>query len=258
MREGAGTRDGVGPPPAGGDPVAWHDAENGAFAADLALFERLAAERPGGVADLGAGTGRVALALAAAGHDVTAVDIDPVLLAALSERAAARGLAVATACCDVRSLRLPRRYPLILAPMQLLHILGGADARRRTLAAIASRLATAGRFCAVVLEEPLPVGSGQPEPLPDVREVGGWVHASLPTEVRIGESEITMKRLRQLVAPDGALTEEAHEVRLERFTLGDLDRDAAAAGLWVVGCERLPSTVEHEDSIAVHMEVRDG
>lgn len=258
MREGAGTRDAVSPPPTGGDPVAWHDAENGAFAADLALFERLADERPGGVADLGAGTGRVALALAAAGHDVTAVDMDPILLAALSERAAARGLAVATACCDVRSLRLPRRHSLILAPMQLLHILGGSDDRRRALAAIASQLSAGGRFSAVVLEEPLQVGSGRPEPVPDVREVGGWVHSSLPTEVRIGEEEITMQRLRQLVAPDGTLAEEAHETRLDRFTLADLDRDATAAGLWIVGCERLPSTIEHEDSIAVHMEVHDG
>ena len=258
MRADAETRDATSATPAGGDPVAWHDAENGAFTADLALFERLATEHPGGVADLGAGTGRVALPLAAAGHRVTAVDTEPALLATLAERAQERGLEVETACCDVRSLALPHGFPLIVAPMQLLHILGGEPGRRRALAAIAANLAPGGRFCAVVLEEPLPVGSGQPEPVPDVREVGGWVHSSLPTAVRIDEDGIEMRRLRQLVAPDGTLTEELHTINLDRLTLADLDRDADAAGLWIVGCERLPRAVEFEDSIAVFMEVRDG
>ena len=67
-----------------------------------------------------------------------------------------------------------------------------------------------------------------------------------------------MRRLRQLVAPDGTLTEEPHTIELDRFDLAELDRDAEAAGLWVVGGERLPSTVEYEDSVAVFMEARDG
>jgi len=41
-----------------------------------------------------------------------------------------------------------------------------------------------------VIEEPLPIGSGRPDPVPDVREVDGWVHSSLPTEVRIGEGDV--------------------------------------------------------------------
>jgi hypothetical protein len=191
-------------PPAGGDPVAGHDAEHGGFAADLELFERLAGERPGGVLDLG------------------------------------------------------RRCPLILAPMQLLHIAGGSAGRRGLLAAVARHLEREGRLCAVVIEEPLPTGTGRPDPVPDVREVDGWVHSSLPTEIRIEEQAITMIRLRQLVAPDGTLTETTHAIQLDRFTLAELDRDADAAGLWIVGCERVPSTIEFEDSLAVHMEVRDG
>jgi|EndMetStandDraft_8_1072994.scaffolds.fasta_scaffold46560_4 SAM-dependent methyltransferase len=244
--------------PAGGDPVAWHDAEHGGFAADLELFARLAGELPGGVLDLGAGTGRVALPLAAAGHPVTAVDTDPAVLAALAQRAAERSLPVETVRGDARALDLGRTFPLVLAPMQLLHIAGGAAGRRRLLAAAARHLRRKGRLCAVVIEEPLPAGTGRPDPVPDVREVDGWVHSSLPTEIRIEEEGITMVRLRQLVAPDGTLTEATHTIHLDRFTLADLDRDADAAGLWVVGCERIPSTVEFEDSLAVYMEVRDG
>lgn len=244
-------------PPAAGDPVAWHDAENGAFAADLELWLRLAAERPGGFADLGAGTGRVAIPVAAAGHEVVAVDTDEILLGALASRAAERGLAIGTACADVRSLSLGRRFPLIVAPMQLLHILGGPDGRIAALRSIAAHLEPGGRFSAVVLEEPLPPGAGTPEPVPDVREIDGWVHSSLPIEVRIAADGIEMVRLRQLVAPDGTLTEHRHSIELDRFTLAELDAEADDAGLWVVGAERLPSTIEYEDSIVVHMEARD-
>ncbi len=104
----------------------WHDAEHGSYAADLRLWERLAREHPGGVVDLGAGTGRVALHLAACGHQVVAVDTDAGLLAALAERAAERDLDVRTVRCDVRELDLGSTYPLIVAPMQFLHIVGGA------------------------------------------------------------------------------------------------------------------------------------
>ena len=232
--------------PAGGDPVAWHDAEHGGFAADLELFARLAGELPGAEVE------------DAAGHPVTAVDTDPAVLAALAQRAAERSLPVETVRGDARALDLGRTFPLVLAPMQLLHIAGGSAGRRRLLAAAARHLRRKGRLCAVVIEEPLPAGTGRPDPVPDVREVDGWVHSSLPTEIRIEEEGITMVRLRQLVAPDGTLTEATHTIHLDRFTLADLDRDADAAGLWVVGCERIPSTVEFEDSLAVYMEVRDG
>ena len=45
--------------------VVWHDVECGHYGADLALWDELAAREPGPVLDVGAGTGRVALALAA-------------------------------------------------------------------------------------------------------------------------------------------------------------------------------------------------
>ena len=70
--------------------VVWHDLECGGYDADLPLWRELAREAAGGVLDVGAGTGRVALDLAAAGHDVTALDLDPALLDVLA-RARGRG-----------------------------------------------------------------------------------------------------------------------------------------------------------------------
>ena len=54
--------------------VVWHDVECGQYSADLALWDELAAREPGPILDVGAGTGRVSLVLAALGHDVTALD----------------------------------------------------------------------------------------------------------------------------------------------------------------------------------------
>ena len=70
--------------------VIWHDLECGAYAEDLPLWRALAAEHGDPVLDVGAGTGRVTLDLARAGHRVTALDRDPELLDALAQRASGR------------------------------------------------------------------------------------------------------------------------------------------------------------------------
>ena len=233
--------------------VIWHDAEHGAYAADLPLWERLASEHPGGVVDLGAGTGRVSLHLAARGHQVTAVDTDPDLLAALSERAEAQDLEVEVVVGDARELDLGRSYPLIIAPMQLMHIVGGSDGRRDVLESVASHLQPDGRFCAALLDDDYEVGGGRPDPLPDVREVDDWVYSSLPTDIRIGRRAIEMRRLRQRVSPDGSLDEQPFSISLDRFSMAEFDRDVVASGLRVVGAEMVASSIEYEDSIAMFL-----
>lgn len=66
--------------------VIWHDAECGRYTADLPLWRELAAAAGGRILDVGAGTGRVALDLAAAGHEVLALDRCDALLSALRAR----------------------------------------------------------------------------------------------------------------------------------------------------------------------------
>src|SRR4051812_50230317 len=97
----------------------WHDLECGPYAEDLPLWRRLAREAAGPVLDVGAGTGRVALDLARAGRPVTALDVDPELLGALGERAAAAGVEIRIVQADARDFSLPgAAFALILVPMQ--------------------------------------------------------------------------------------------------------------------------------------------
>lgn len=238
--------------------ITWHDAEYGGYGGDLPLWEHLAAERGGIVLDLGAGTGRVALHLAARGHRLVAVEQDALLAEALERRAGERGLGerIEVVRADARELGLERRFKLIIAPMQLLHMLGGAAARRRALGAVARHLAPGGLFATAVLAEPLPP-SGRTEPLPDVREVEGWLHSSLPLEVRVEEHAVEIVRLRQIVSPEGEMSEDLDRLRVDRLPPGALEAEASAAGLAVVGSEPIAETDEHVGSVALLMEAAD-
>jgi SAM-dependent methyltransferase len=124
--------------------VVWHDVECGGYVEDLPLWRAMAAEHGGPVLDLGAGTGRVALDLARAGHEVVALDVDGELLAALRERAWA--LPVRTVEADARCFALGRRFPLILAPMQTVQLLDGRESE--LLSCVAAHLAPGGTFAA--------------------------------------------------------------------------------------------------------------
>ena len=97
--------------------VIWHDVECAAYDIDLPLWRELAEEADGPILDIGAGTGRVALDLARRGHDVTAIDSDPELVAELAGRARARGMRVATATADgpVEQVESAVRQQLVVA-----------------------------------------------------------------------------------------------------------------------------------------------
>ena len=116
------------------------DVECGGYAADLALWRELADAADGPILDLGCGTGRVALDLARHGHrGDRGVDLDPELVAALNARAAAARAAVATATVgDARDFDLDQEFALVMAPMQLIQVLGGPAERVACLRCVAA------------------------------------------------------------------------------------------------------------------------
>ena len=244
----------------------WHDVECGAYAADLPLWEELAERAGGPVLELGCGTGRVALHLARRGHRVFGLDRDAELLQVLEDRAAdfrpsrvgteSDGIVkpgVVPVLADARRFELDEPVALVLAPTHLLQLLAGAEERGEALGCISAALRPGGLLAASILEE-LPEPDGAPPPLPDVREVDGWVYSSLATEVAVGPGELRVRRLRQTVSPEGALSEEPNEIRIETFAAEVLEVEAAEHGFTPAGRHEIPPTDLHVGSLVVLFE----
>jgi SAM-dependent methyltransferase len=234
-----------------GEAAIWHDVECGSYAADLPLWEELAERCGGPVLELGCGTGRVALHLARRGHEVIGLDRDQELLDALTERA--QGLKLTSTCADARAFELARPAGLILAPTHLLQLLPDGSERGECLRSVARALRPGGLFAATILEE-MPEPDGAPPPLPDVREVDGWVYSSLAVEAAVGPGEIVVRRLRHAVSPEGELSEEPNEVRIATFPAADLEAEAEAAGLKPAGRREITPTELHVGSVVVLLE----
>ena len=240
----------------------WHDVECGSYAADLSLWEELAERCGGPVLELGCGTGRVALHLARRGHQVIGLDRDPDLLTALQERASdfrPSGVGqesealVEPLLADARDFELASPVSLVLAPTHLLQLLDGPQERAESLRCIAAALRPGGLLAAAIIEG-MPPSDGAPPPLPDVREVNGWVYSSLAVEASVAPGEIVVHRLRQTVSPDGSLSEEPNQVRIATFAAATLEAEAAAFGLVPAGRRAIPPTSMHEGSLVVLLE----
>jgi SAM-dependent methyltransferase len=229
----------------------WHDVECGSYDADLPLWEQLAERSGGPILELGCGTGRVAVHLARRGHRVIGLDRDQELLDALNARA--EGLELTTLHADARSFELDEEAGLVLAPTHLLQLLAGQAERLECLRSIATALRPGGLLAATIIEE-MPEPDGAPPPLPDVREVDGWVYSSLAVEAAIGPGEIVVRRLRHAVSPEGDLSEEPNEVRLATFSAGSLEADAESVGLVPADRREIPPTELHVGSVVVLLE----
>ena len=221
------------PPPAARPEVAiWQEVEWGSYAADLPVWEELAP--PGtSVLELGCGAGRVALHLARHGAEMCAADLDAGLLDDLASRARADGLRVGAVEADARWLRLRRRFDLVLAPLQLLNLLAPAD-QRLALAAARAHLEPGSRFAAAVVLPRMLIGGAMADaPLPDVREISGWVYSSLPDAVTWAEEggAVELRRLRAVVSPSGELREGIHVERLHLRPAEAIEADAREVGL---------------------------
>jgi SAM-dependent methyltransferase len=209
----------------------WNDVECGGYAADLEAWEQLAATCSGPVLELGCGGGRVSLHLARAGHEIWAVDVQQGLVETVGARAAADALPVRADCADIRRLDLDREFELVIAPMQLIQMVGDEVERAPVLHRAAAHLAPGGRFAAAILEGLPDDLDGAPVPLPDVREIDGVVYSSLPVDVIAEDERLELRRVRQIVPPDGDLSESEHTDSLWLLEADTLEHEAAAAGL---------------------------
>ena len=213
---------------------------------------------------LAAARGRVALHLARNGHQVTGIDSDPDLVRALAARARERSLLdlgrhsnhnpakAEGVVADARSFDLGRRFALAIAPMQVVQLLGGPEGRAKMLARVRAHLQPGALFAAAVAD---PFEGFDPEtaepPLPDVREMDGWVLSSRPVAIRTTEGGLEIDRYRQAVTPDGRLTEAVVTIRLDSVDAPTLAEEGRAAGLTALEPRRVPETSDHVGSTVV-------
>jgi SAM-dependent methyltransferase len=229
----------------------WHDVECGGYKADLSLWAELAECCGGTVLELGCGTGRVALDLGARGYDVIALDQDPDLIASLAVRAAS--LPVEPLVSDAREFELPQPVALVLAPMQFLQLLPGAADRAACLQRVAAALEPGGILAAAIVEQ-LPQADDPLPPLPDVREIDGWVYSSLPVVATAMGQQIVLRRLRQTVSPAGVFSEVDDEIQLQALSSEALEAEAKSAGFAPLGRRWIPATEAHVGSKVVLLE----
>jgi SAM-dependent methyltransferase len=235
--------------PVAASPV-WHEVECGGYSADLALWEQLAADAGGPVLELGCGTGRVALHIAQRGHSVCGLDDDRALLRELERRAAERGLEVEVEQADAAEFELGRRFGLVLAPMQLIQLLPAPSGRASCLRSISAHLRPGG-LAAIAIVETGETQVPPTPPLPDVRELEGWVYSSLPLAARREGDVLVVERLRQAVSPQGRLEESRGTARLQLIGAAELEAEARRAGLQPRGRRAIAAGDHHVGSTVV-------
>jgi SAM-dependent methyltransferase len=230
----------------------WHDLECGSYTADLRFWRALAEKVGGPVLDVGAGTGRIALALAQDGHEVVAIDRDDELLSELRDRAG--GLEVMTIVADARAFWLGLTFPLIIVPMQTIQLLGGAAGRAAFLECAAYHLESPG-VLAIAIADELELfdvtDNTVPGPLPDVVEHDGVVYSSRPVAVRADGDGFELERRRETVTTDGELTTEQDLIHLDRVDPDVLESEAEAAGLRAASRMEIAATEDYVGSTVV-------
>jgi SAM-dependent methyltransferase len=239
--------------------VVWHDLECGGYRADESLWLELAERCGGPILDIGAGSGRVTLLLAQAGHAVTALDHSATLIAALRERAV--GLDVETVCGDARSFALDRRdFALCVVPMQTIQLLGGAEQRIAFMRCAREHLRPGAAIALAILGEldMFDCASGVIGPAAERANVEGLLYVSRAIRVSETERFVEIERERRVMLARADSRSAASEngpeidlIELDRVSVASLGSEGAEAGLRAEPARGIAATDEHVGSWVV-------
>jgi SAM-dependent methyltransferase len=228
----------------------WHDLECGGYGEDLPLWRELADAAGGPVLDVGAGTGRVTLDLAAHGVPVVALDADAALLDALRHRAA--GLPVQTVVADARSFALGRRFALVVVPMQTLQLLGGPRGREAFLRCALDHLEPGGLLAGALADAMECFDEEHPLPRPPVaRDIVDVRYASQLLAVVDDGGCAAMHRRREIVGPGDHYAVRDVTLKLDRVSADELAEEAARVGFVNEPHRFVPETEEYLGSTVV-------
>jgi len=217
------------------DPIArLYDPWSASVQEDIPFYLEEARAAGGPVVELGVGTGRIAVPLAADGIEVIGVDASEGMLEVCREHAALAGVSLDLRLGDLRDPPVDARFRLVLCPFRsLLHMQTGDD-RRKALRAVRGLLVPGGRFVFDVFE-PSQGDIDETDGLWLEREPGIWERAdwdgaarTLTLSVRDAQTESTMTLA--WLSPDEwqtLLVEEGFEIEA---LYGWFDRSRYAGG----------------------------
>jgi SAM-dependent methyltransferase len=177
----------------------------------------------GPVLELGVGTGRIAVPVAASGVSVTGVDLSAGMLEVARERAALAGVELDLRQGDMRDPPVEGAWPIVLIPFRsLLHMETDAD-RRAALRAVRKHLAPKGRLVFDVFtpsREDIEETDGKwLEREPGIWERADWNEQTRTLILRVrgeqGESEMSLAWLsvrewKELLREEGFVVEKVY------------------------------------------------
>jgi SAM-dependent methyltransferase len=118
-----------------------YDPWSASVVEDVPFYVEEAVRSGGPVLELGVGTGRIAVPIAAAGIDVVGVDLSAGMLEVARERAALAAVELDLRHGDMRAPPVDGTFPLVLCPFRSLLHMETDDDRRTALRAVSHRLA---------------------------------------------------------------------------------------------------------------------
>lgn len=242
------------------DPVGWHRAESTFYDADIPLWIDFTAGGETAVLDLGCGVGRVADELAAAGRIVVGLDNDTGLVAEFN-RSVEGGVAIGVEgdVLEMKGQAGPlgsKTFDRIIAPQNLVQVIGDSSARQKLLAGIRSRLSPGGLVGMTFIED-MPEESLEPAPQHEVYEDDGWTWSSTVIKVRARYGSITLDRIRKLTGPDGESASVDYEIIFARMDRERFAGEITKSGLELVRFDAVPTSPDYVDSVFVEMRLPD-
>lgn len=204
---------------------------------DLAFYRRFCAGA-GSVLELGAGYGRLAIALARSGSEVVAVDLDREMLA-LAATAAAREPSEVRArlshvVADMARLSLGRRFDRVIIAYNTLCCLLDPAEVRSCLCAAREHLAPGGRLALDVYraDDSADATEDEDEPVVAIEHRGAVYHVYEHSEWQSGTPQRLDTRYR--FVPEGKRAIIEHTIRQRYLRADELEGLLGEAGLTVV------------------------
>ncbi len=211
-----------------------YEAEQGDWDDDLSLYSELASAADGPVLDLGCGTGRVAIPLAATGNEVDGIDASDALLTIANGKARDRRIRLRLRRQDMRQLDEDSEYGLVICALDTFLHLDTSQAQSDMLRGALRALRPGGLFVVDVVHptvDRLAAGDGV------VRLQGTFAGPNATTvmhfvswDVDPVEQRIDATHFYDAVTPDGSMQRRSTTMRLRYVHRYEMARALVAAG----------------------------